>query len=226
MPAVSFETLQAVFRIGKVCAAFYGNMIVIVQVYKLSKFQVAGQRSSLMGYPLHEIAVAYNTVGVMIDYFMAWFVEPGCQVPFSYGHAHPVGKSLPEGPGAGFNSRCIAVFGMARRLDAPLAELFKFCQGQIVAGQMQQAVEQHGTMACGQDKSVPVGPSRIPGAVAQEPGPEDICHGCGAHGHAGMAGIGLLYRVNGEKSYGVDAKLVYGGVLWIHASPRFGEIYI
>ncbi len=85
---------------------------------------------------------------------------------------------------------------------------------------MEKAVQQHGTVACGQDKTVSVRPAGIPGAVAQEFCPENICHGRCSHWHSRVPGICLLDSVNRKETYGVNAELVDRGVLWIHARPR------
>ena len=58
-------------------------------------------------------------------------------------------------------------------------------------------------MAGRQHEAVAVGPIRVRGIEFQEAGEQhggDIGH---AHGHAGMAGIGLLHGIHGERADGI-----------------------
>ena len=52
------------------------------------------------------------------------------------------------------------------------------------------------------------GQCRVGGIVLQMPRPQSEGHGGGAHGQAGMAGVGLLHRVRREEADGVDAALL------------------
>ena len=101
---------------------------------------------------------------------------------------------------------------MTGRQAIPLAELLELFQRQIVAGQMEQAVEQHRTMTGGQYKTIPVGPIRILGVMSQELGPKHVSSIGHAHGHTGMAGIGLLHSINRQGPYSINTKLVKVGI--------------
>ena len=84
-----------------------------------------------------------------------------------------------------------------------LAEALQLRHRQVVAGQMQQRIEQHRAVAVGQHEAVAVGPRRIGGVVPQVMVPQhfrDLRH---AHRHAGMAGIGLLHGIHRERADGV-----------------------
>lgn len=61
---------------------------------------------------------------------------------------------------------------MAGRLAAPLAEMLDLLERQVVAGQVQQRVQQHGAVAGGQDKLIPVEPLGMAGVVFQEACPQ------------------------------------------------------
>ena len=106
-------------------------------------------------------------------------------------------------------------FGMARRLAVQLAEVAQLAERQVVAGQVQQRVEQHRAVAVRQHEAVAVGPVRIGRVVAQVPAPQrdgDVGH---AHRRAGMAGVGLLHGVHRQRAdrvghQGRDARAVPG----------------
>jgi hypothetical protein len=48
----------------------------------------------------------------------------------------------------------------------------------------------------------------MPGIVVQVSGPDGVRHGGRTHRQAGMAGIGLLDRIGGEKSQRIDGALL------------------
>ncbi len=125
VPAICFKTLQAVFGKGKVSLALNGNMVIIVEIYKLSEFQVTRQGGSLMGNAFHEITIAYNPVSMVVDNFMARPVKFGCQMSFSYGHANTGCKALSQWTCGRFNSRGVTVFRMAGCFASPLAKIFQ-----------------------------------------------------------------------------------------------------
>ena len=103
----------------------------------------------------------------------------------------------------------MAIFGVARRARAELAEALELLDRHLrVAGEVEQRVEQHRAMAGGQHEAVAVGPFGVRGVELQEAREQhggDVGH---AHGHAGMAGIGLLHRVHGQRPDGIGHVLV------------------
>jgi hypothetical protein len=56
-------------------------------------------------------------------------------------------------------------------------------------------------------KPVAIEPLRVPWIVPQESRPQNVSHGGGAHGHARMAGIGVLHGIGGQNADGVDASI-------------------
>src|SRR5208282_5750050 len=80
-------------------------------------------------------------------------------------------------------------------------------------GEMERGIEHHGSMAGGEHKAITVGPERAGGIVVQEILPERIHNRRQAHRSAGMSRVGLLHRVDRERSDGVDTKLIEGVLL-------------
>src|SRR3546814_2406982 len=97
---------------------------------------------------------------------------------------------------------------MPRRLAAPLPEALDLVERQVVAGDVQQAVQQRRTVAGGEHEAVAVGPQRIGGVVLQESLPQHVGHRRRAERQAGMAAVGLLHHVDGKEAKRVDAALV------------------
>jgi hypothetical protein len=101
---------------------------------------------------------------------------------------------------------------VARRFAVQLAEALELLDRQVVAGEMQQGVDQHRAVAVGQHEAVTVGPVRIGRVVVQVIAPQhfgDVGH---AHGGAGVAGVGGLHAVDGEKADGVGQTAALLGV--------------
>ena len=101
----------------------------------------------------------------MIDNFLATFIEDCRQMALGHGHAHRIGKSLPQWPGSRLDTGRMAVFRVAGGDAAPLAKFLEIIESDLVAGQEKQAVKQHGGMAARQHKTVPIHPIRVFGVV-------------------------------------------------------------
>ena len=97
---------------------------------------------------------------------------------------------------------------MAGRVRTKLPELLELIHGQVVAGQMKNAVEQRRRVAVRKDETVAVNPVRIPGVVLHQLVVEQVGNGRASQWSSGMAAIGFLYLVHGEKPQGVDRQLV------------------
>ncbi len=77
-----------------------------------------------------------------------------------------------------------------------LAEVFQLAQWQIVAGQVQQAIDQHGAVTIRQNETVAVGPQRVGWVVVQVAAPEyfsDVRH---AHWGTRMSRFRFLYCIH------------------------------
>ncbi|MNW52755.1 hypothetical protein D3C74_302870 [compost metagenome] len=92
---------------------------------------------------------------------MAAFIVGSTELSFSHRHPNCHTDTLSKRTGSRINTCGVAELRMARRQTAPLAELLQFFHRQIIAAKVQQAVQQHGTVSCGQHKAVTVDPSRV-----------------------------------------------------------------
>ena len=135
---------------------------------------------------------------------MAGAVKGGGEPLFGDGHADAVGETLAERAGSGLDTGCMAVLGMAWGHAAVLAEVLELLEGEIVAGQVEQGVEEHGAVAGAEDEAVAVVPVGVGRVVAQMPAPEGQGGGGHAHGQAGVSRISGLDGVQCEHANGVD----------------------
>ena len=88
----------------------------------------------------HEIAVAHQPVGAMIDNIESGPVIARGKMRLRHGHAHPIGESLAERSGGDLDTRRQAAFRMSGSEAAPLAELLELFHRHLITGQVQQAV--------------------------------------------------------------------------------------
>ena len=169
---------------------------------------MAGEIAGLVADAFHQVAVARDHVGAMIDQLRA---EAGAQMTLRQRHADRVGEALAERPGGGLDAGRMAVLGMAGGARAELAEALELLDLHLrIAGQMEQRVEQHRAMAGGQHEAVAIGPvgrARIELEELAEQHGRDVGH---AHRQAGMAGIGGLHRIHRERADGVGEIVVAG----------------
>ncbi len=212
VPAIGLEALGGVVGEPVFDVTVDGNAVVVVVGDELVELEGTGQRADLVADALHQTAVAEEHIGVVIDDGMAGLVELRGQHFFGQRHAHAVGDALAQRAGGGFHAGGVAHFGVARRFAVHLAEALEFLDRQVVAGEMQQGVNQHRAVAVGQHEAVAVGPVRIHRVVVHVIAPQhfgDVGH---AHGGAGVAGVGGLHAVNGEEADGVGQTTALLGV--------------
>ena len=211
VPVVGGEARHAVLGEGHLGGTVERDQVVVVEHDELAQPEVAGQRRRFRGDALHEVAVARDRVGVVVDDRRGRVVE-ACRRGSASATAMPTAlpKPWPSGPGRGLDPRGVAVLGVPRRAAAELAEALEVVERQAVAGEVEHAVEQHAAVAGRQDEAVAVGPLGVRGVVLEVAGPQHVRHGGEAHRHAGVAGVGLLHGVDRQKADGVDAGLLEG----------------
>ncbi len=220
-PAIAFETLAGILAIGQRRAALDGDRIAVVDPAQVAELLVAGDRGGFGGDAFHQVAVAAEDIDIVVEQFGVRLVEVRAQPAAGNGHADGIAAALAERPCGGLNARGDAVFRMARRLGIELAEGFDVVEtdrrlaGRFAVGvdlldarDVQQAVEQHRSVAAGQDEAVAIGPVGAVGIVAQKARPQRIGGRRQGHRCARVAGLGLFDRIHGERAYGIDAELV------------------
>ena len=206
-PAGGLEALHLIDGIGERKRAVDRDAVVVEQHDELVQLQVPGKRDRLLADAFHQVAVGGEHVGVVIDDVAA---EERRQVAFGDRHADRIGEPLAERPGGGLDAGRVAVFGMAGRERAELAEALDLVDRHLlVAGEIEQRVEQHRAVAGGEHEAVAVGPGRIGRVEFQEVREQHGGDVGRAHRQAGMAGLRLLDRIHGERADGVRHAVVF-----------------
>ena len=165
MPTIRLKAPRVIFVTGDVRTCGQRHMVVIEEVDQFAEFQLPGERRRLGRHALHQISVAYQPVSEMINDLEVRPVVTGREMGFGDRHADAIAESLSERARGGFHTRCQAALGMTGRNAAPLAELFDLVKRQIVAGEVQQAVQQRRAVAGRQDETVPIEPLRNDGIM-------------------------------------------------------------
>ena len=163
----------------------------------------AGQGTGLVRDAFHQAAVTGKDPGEVIDDGVTGTVELAGQQFFGQRHADRIGQPLPQRAGGGFHARGHAHFGVAGGFGMQLAEVLDVVDGEVVAAQVQQRVQQHRAMTIGEHEAVAVEPGGIGRAVLEVRRPQGHGNVGHAHRHAGVAGLRLLDGIHGQHTHGV-----------------------
>src|SRR6516225_6776471 len=102
---------------------------------------MARERSRLVRDALHQVAVAREDKGVVIDDLVA---KLGGEQPFGERHADGIAYALAERAGRRLDPGSMPALRMPGGAAAELPETLQLVEGHVgVAGQVQQRVEQH-----------------------------------------------------------------------------------
>ena len=195
-PAGGLEALHLVDRVGDRGRAVDRNAVVVIQHDQLVELPVAGQRDRFLRDAFHQVAVGGEHIGVVVDDLLAEF---GGQHLLRQRHADRGRDALAERAGGGLDALGVEVLRMARRQRSQLAEMLDLVERHVlVAGQIQQRIEQHRAVAGREHEAVAVRPVRVGGVEFQELREQHGGDVGGAHRQAGMAGFRLLDGVHGE----------------------------
>ena len=159
---------------------------------------MACKRDRLLADAFHQAAVTGQHIGVVVHERVA---ELRIHDALGERHADGVGKALAERPGRGLDALCEAVFRVAGGLGAKLPEALDLLDRHVlVAGQIEQRIEQHRAVAGRKHETVAVWPFRIGRVVAQIFREQDGRDVGAAHRQTGMARIRLLDRIHREEA--------------------------
>ena len=144
----------------------------------------------------------------MIDNRVIGTIESSGKMLFRHCHADGSGDSLTKGARCCLNTWRVPKLRVSRRSASPLPELTDLLERQIVAGQMQRRIQQHGRVSARQYDAIAIRPVRIGGIVFEVSRPQRIGEGRERHRRSGMSGFRCLDGVHGKRTHGVDAEVV------------------
>ncbi|SYD71601.1 Uncharacterised protein [Klebsiella pneumoniae] len=147
VPAVGFKAFGGVVGEPAFNVAVDGDAVVIIERHQFTQFQGTGQGAHFVRNAFHHAAVAHEGVGVVVDDIVSRTVELRRQGFLGDSHPDRVSDTLAQRTGGGFHACGVADFRVTRGFGVQLAEVFQLGYRQIVASEVQQAVNQHRTMA-------------------------------------------------------------------------------
>jgi hypothetical protein len=199
VPAVAHEPSSDVFGEGNVRAALDGDAVAIVDPAEVAQRQMAGQRGRLAADALHHAPIAGQGVHVVVEQLKAGSVEALGEPALGDGHPDACGQALAERARRRLYARGPAILRMTRTSAAQLAKALDVVErhrwladllvrggSRFHAGQVEQAVEQHGGVAGREDEPVAVGPVRAFRIEAKELVPQAVCRWRGVQARARM----------------------------------------
>ncbi|SBL84089.1 Uncharacterised protein [Klebsiella oxytoca] len=204
VPAVGFKALRGVIGEPAFDVTVDGDAVVVIERHQLAQFQGTGQGAYLVRDTFHHAAVAHERISEVVNDVVARAVELRRQGFLRNRHPHRIRNALPQRSGSGFHARGVAHFRVARGSGVQLTEVLQLFDWQIVAGEVQQAVDQHRAVTVGQHEAVAIGPGRVLRIMVQEITPQDF--GNVSHTHRGtrVAGFGFLYCVHAQRTNSVS----------------------
>ncbi len=144
-----------------------------------------------------------------------------CEPASGKRHADAVAAALPERAGRRLDARRQVIFRMARAFAAELTKVLDVVERHrglvealvfgidgFDAGQVQQGIEQHRSVAIRQHEAIAIWPNRVVGIEAQKLLPDRVAQRRQRHRRAGVARVGLLDRVHRQGADRIDAPLV------------------
>ena len=225
MPAVGGEARRRIVGEPAFDMAVDRDAVVIVEGDQLGQTQRSGQRAGLVADALHHAAITQERIGVVVNDVVTgvliFAVEFRGQQLLGQRHAHGIGDALAQWTGGGFHARRHAHFGVTGGLAVQLAETLDLRHRQVVAGQVQQRIEQHGAVAVGQHEAVAIRPVRVDRVVLEVAVPQHLGDVGHAHGGTRVAGLGLFDGVHRQHTDGIGH---LAGEFWrrcAHAAALF-----
>ena len=134
VPAIRLKTLVLVLGEGQIGVAVDRDAVVIVEIDELAQTQMTGQTGRLLGDAFHQVAITDNRIDVVRYHVEPGAVVVGCQPLLGDGHAHAVGKALPQRPGRRLDTGRMPVFRVAGGLAPQTAgSVINCCSWMIVS---------------------------------------------------------------------------------------------
>ena len=198
VPAADAEAGGHVVGQRDVDRTVVGHAIIVPQEDELAEAQMPRQRDHLLPDALLQAAVADQSVGVMIDDLRP---EPLAQESLGDRHPGRVGDALPEQARGHLDAAARVIFGMALAVRPEHPEPLDLLDAHLlVAGQVEQRIDQHRAVAGRLHEAVAVEPQRVL-RIELEMVPEQRRRDVGrAERRAGVALARALDRVHGQEA--------------------------
>ncbi|MOA16562.1 hypothetical protein D3C78_1367830 [compost metagenome] len=137
------------------------------------------------------------------------FVVGSSQLSFSHSHTNSHTNTLSKWTCCCIDTSGVTYFWVTRSQAAPLTEIFQFFHRKIITTKVQQAVQKHRTMSCGQYKTVTVYPCWMIRVVFHCFCKQLVAHWCRTHWHTWVAGVCFFNGVNRQSTNRCNGQVIY-----------------
>ena len=152
VPADGLEARRGVLALRLRRHGVERDVVGVVNEDEVVEALVAGKGHGLHADALLHAAVAREADHVVVEDRVLGRVEAGRGHLAGHGHADGIAHALPQRTGGAFDAGRLAKLGMAGGLAVELAEIFQLLERQVVAAEVQPAVEEHAAVARGEDE--------------------------------------------------------------------------
>ena len=166
IPILREEVGLGVFALGEVRHSVECHIVGIIDQDQVVEAIVAGKRDGFLGDTFLEAAVAVQGDDVVVDDRVIGRVEAGGSTFSGERVSDGIADSLAERAGGGLHARGFMKLRVAGSDRVQLAEIFHIVPGNRVSREVQPAVEEHRTVAGGENEAVTVQPFRRIRAIA------------------------------------------------------------
>ena len=143
VPAVGFETCCGVVGEPAFNVTVDRDTVVVIERNQFAQLQGSCQGAHFVRNAFHHAAVAHERVGEVVYDVVTRTVELRRQRLLSNRHTHSVSNTLTQRAGGGFYASGVTHFRVTWSFRVQLTEVFQLFNWQIVAGEVQQAIDQH-----------------------------------------------------------------------------------
>src|SRR5579862_3275386 len=123
-------------------------------VFVEAEVGMAGDRRRLARHTFHQVAVAADAEDAMVEQARLVAIEMRLEMLCRDRHADHVADALAERPGGGLDARNAPMLGMPRGSAAELPKLLEVVERNLVAGEVEDAVQQHRTVPGREHESI------------------------------------------------------------------------
>jgi len=155
----------------------------------------------------HKTPVACSHEDTVVDDVLAGLVEVRGHLALGNRHTDCIRNPLSQRPCGRLHPGRDPIFRMPRALRTHLTKRLYIVERQIEACHVEQRIEKHRAVTSREHETIPIEPRWIPWIVLELDAIQEGTKLGGSHRHAGVAGICLLDRIDGQTPHGQRNRL-------------------
>ena len=193
-----------------------GDVVGVVKHDEVIEAEAAREGSSFLRDAFLEATVAGEADHDVVEDLMLGGVEVRGGHLGGHGHTDDITGSLAERAGGGFDADGLAELRVTRGLGVELAEVLHFLEGQVEAGEVDPAVEEHRPVTGRKHEAVAIDPGGRGRVVAEEVAVEHRTDFSSAKGQSEVTRVASGHGVHGESAGFSGGAGKVGGIVKRH----------